>query len=64
MSIVRLDTDEQAAEALDHAFGQFCDLLESVARHRPRAIRAGFDLEVDQALSSIWIRHDLPQSLG
>lgn len=58
----RIDNDTQAAESLDAAFGHFFDLLEHVARFHPAAIRPGFELEIDQETSRIWIDSDLPQS--
>ncbi len=58
---VRLNNDEQAAESIDAAIAHLFDLLDHVARFHPGAIRPGLDLEIDQALSGIWIKHELPQ---
>ena len=58
---VRIRDDAHAAELLDAAFGHFCDLLEHSARFHRDAIRLGYDLELDQAISHVWIKHDLPQ---
>lgn len=61
MPEVRIENDVQAAQLLDESLGRFVDLLEHVARFNPKAIRLGFDLEVDQAISDVWFRLDLPQ---
>ena len=61
MPDVRLNNDAEAAEALDAAFTHFFNLLEHVARFHPAAIRLGYDLEIDQATSHVWIQQDLPQ---
>jgi hypothetical protein len=58
---VRLNNDTEAAESLDAAFSHFVNFLEHVARFHPAAIRLGYDLEVDQAISHIWIKNDIPQ---
>ena len=60
MREVRLGNDAEAAESLDAALSQFVTLLDHVARFHPAAIRAGFDLEIDQAVSGVWIKNDLP----
>lgn len=59
---VLLGTDQQAAESVDAAISHLFNLLEHVARFHPGAIRPGLDLELDQAVSHVWIKHDLPQS--
>lgn len=58
---VSLRNDAEAAASLDRAFAHFFDLYEHVAKFHPKAIRPGFDLEIDQATAHIVINYETLQ---
>ncbi len=57
----RVDTEQQAVDLLESAYSHFFNALETVARLYPESLRPGYDLEIDQAVSQVWIKYDLPQ---